>query len=233
MSSTPQIDLDALADQIVDEGQSTDSALANLAKGITDGFAGLTRLLKGGDPEEEEEPEGDPEGDPDGDGEGEGDDPEEEEPDAGYDDLQKGLDDEEFIDATPILLAQQEEIASLRKAVEDGQARMEELFTALVEGALAPMAKAQLHVGQTIDAMLDTPAEVVDLNKDAAQRAGKRRFGLTGDDKKPLTGVSREQMAKGLQKKIIDHDDLRWLKHGQEIPEDRDGDTKMQQLRAL
>lgn len=214
--------LDEVAAEVAAEGRANDTGFAALAKGMADGFASLSSLMKGHDPEEEEEE------DPDAESEGDEEpDEEEEEPDSGYDDLQKGADDEEFVDATDVLLAMQGTLVDLQKAVVELRAGQ----ISIVDGALAPMAKAVMFVGQTVEGMLDEAAPVVETTKVAAGRAGKRRFGLVGNE--PKAGVSQTQMLKGLQANIIDHDDLRYLKRDLAIPDARGGEEKMTQLRAL
>ncbi len=221
-NKTDLVNIDELAREIATEGAAGDSSLL---KGIRDGFAELGALLKGKKPapEEEEEPE---EEEP----EEEEEEPEEEPGDgAGFEPMGKGGDDPEFIDATDVLLAQQAEITMLRKAVVDLGSRMEELFAGVAEHALAPMAKGVMELTSRLDSREAAP--VVDVTAAAAGRAGKRRFGIAGTE--PKSDVSKAQMLKGLDTKIIDDDDLRWLKRGIAIPEERDGATKMQALRAL
>ena len=239
MADSPKIDIDKLLD-VADPSQVVQTGiLADIRKGIADGFGELSKLLKGKMAEPEPEPDGDedddggddaPEGKPDGDG-ADGDAEPEKKPDhddpeddkgPGYEDMRLSADGALQIDATEYLLgleakvdAQARDTKALRKAVRESRDENRALRAELREyitalgGVLAPMAKA---IQNTQTAMLDIPAAVHDTGRAGRQAVAKQALDAA---RKIAPGIDVVVLAKGLRAGIItEQQKQRWHRDG-------------------
>ena len=237
MADSPKIDIDKLLD-VADPSQVVQTGiLADIRKGIADGFGELSKLLKGKMAEPEPEPDGDEdddggddapaEGDPKGEGGAEPEkDPEHDDPEdktgPGYEDMRLSADGALQIDATEYLLgleakvdAQARDTKALRKAVRESRdenralrAELREYITAL-GGVLAPMAKA---IQNTQTAMLDIPAAVHDTGRAGRQAVAKQALDAA---RKIAPGIDVVALAKGLKAGIItEQQKQRWHRDG-------------------
>jgi len=243
-------DLDRLMADALNAGETQDAEIEtlredmgrveSLVKGMTDGMRELVSFIKA-----DEDGLGEEEGE-EMEGEGEDEDEDEDEELAGFDDLAKSDDGDDWIDAAPYLQNLEKGICSVLSEIRVIASRVDNLEKGqrtLAKGIVstaAPLAKGVAGITEILDA---TPAAVHNpglgararqVHGTSATASSPRSVGPLPFDGTDKNGISREKLSKALQDGEIHLSAFRSYKtHGRFCSDNAENSALVNQIRKI